>query len=82
MTDYFQREKERLEKMHAEIQRDIDRQEQRVEVKKMIDDAVRELDQKIQIEIQTTLNGKTIPLNDLANEIREKVIADFQRAFK
>ena len=82
MIDYFQREKERLEKMHADIQRDIDRQEQRAEFKKMIDDAIRELDQKINIEIQTILNGKNVPLNDLANEIRDKIISDLQRSFK
>lgn len=82
MIDYFQREKERIEKMHADIQRDIDRQEQRAEFKKMIDDAIRELDQKINIEIQTILNGKNVPLNDLANEIRDKIISDLQRSFK
>lgn len=82
MIDYLQSEKERLEKLHAEIQHDIERQEQRAEFKKMIDDAIRELDQKIQIEIQTKLNGKNVPLNDLAIEIREKLITDLQRAFK
>lgn len=44
MTDYFQLEKERLKKIQAEIQHDIDRQEQRAECQKMIDDAIREHD--------------------------------------
>jgi len=56
--------------------------ELRAEFKKMIDDAIRELDQKINIEIQTILNGKNVPLNDLANEIRDKIISDLQRSFK
>ena len=82
MIDYFQREKERIEKLNADFQRDIDRMELRAEFKKMIDDAIRELDQKINIEIQTILNGKNVPLNDLANEIRDKIISDLQRSFK
>lgn len=82
MIDYFEQEKERLKKIQADIQHDIDRQEQRAETQKMIDDAIRGLDQKIRIEIETILNGKNVPLNDLANAIRDKFISELQRSFK
>lgn len=82
MIDYFQREKERIEKMNAEFQRDIERMEQRAEWQKMLDDALREHDQKIQLDIQTKLNGNPVSMNGLANDIREQIIAEMQKAFK
>ena len=82
MIDYFQREKERIEKMNAEFQRDIERMEQRAEWQKMLDDALREHDQKIQLDIQTKLNGNPVSMNGLVNDIREQIIAEMQKAFK
>ena len=82
MIDYFQREKERLEKLQADIQRDIDRQEQRAEIQKMIDDAVRQHDQQLMLDIQATLNGTPVSMNDLANEIKKKLIYEMQKALK
>ena len=82
MTDYFQLEKERLKKIQAEIQHDIDRQEQRAECQKMIDDAIREHDKQILLDIHTILNGNPIALNSLADEIKKRLISELQKRFK
>lgn len=82
MIDYFQREKERIEKMNAEFQRDIERMEQRAQWQKMLEDALREHDQKIQLDIQTTLNGNPVSMNGLANDIRKQLISEMQKALK
>lgn len=82
MIDYFQREKERIEKMNAEFQRDIERMEQRAQWQKMLEDALREHDQKLQLDIQTTLNGNPVSMNGLANDIRKQLIAEMQKALR
>ena len=82
MIDYFQREKERIEKMNAEFQRDIERMEQRAQWQKMLEDALREHDQKLQLDIQTTLNGNPVSMNGLANDIRKQLISEMQKALK
>ncbi len=82
MTDYLQREKERLEKATEEILRDIERQEQRAEYKRMIDDAIREHDRQIVLDIQTLFNGNPIAMNSLTDEIIKSLINGQQKRRK
>ena len=82
MTDYLQREKERLEKATEEILRDIERQEQRAEYKRMIEDAIREHDRQIVLDIQTLFNGNPIAMNSLTDEIIKSLINGQQKRRK
>ena len=48
----------------------------------MIDQALREHDEQLQIDIQTTLNGRSVSLPGLVSDIKKQVTAALRKAFK
>lgn len=48
----------------------------------MIDQALREHDEKLQIDVQTTLNGRACSMPGLVSDIKNQITAALRKAFK
>lgn len=82
MADYFQWEKERIERMRAQQQQEEHDYELKQMCAKMIEDALRQHDQEIQVNVQTTLNGKPVTMNGLIDDVKREVTKALQDAFR
>ena len=82
MTDYFEREKERIARMHAETAHEQHKIEFREMCNQMIEDALKQHDQQVDINVRTTLNGKPTTMNGLVADIKKQIYATLRKAFK
>ena len=82
MTDYFKQQKEQLERMNAETAHDFHRIEFREMCAQMIDEALRQHDQQLEVDVQTTLNGKPITMNGFVSDIKKQLQDKLRKAFK
>ena len=81
-NDYFEREKERIARMNAETAHDFHRIEFREMCNQMIQDALREHDQQVEVDVQTTLNGRPCTMSGLVSDIRKQVYDALRKAFR
>ena len=49
---------------------------------KMIEDALRQHDEQIQIDVQTTLNGHPLTMGGLVADVKKQVYSMLQKAFR
>ena len=82
MTDYLQQEKDRIARINAQTAHDFHRIEFKEMCAKMIDDALRQHDQQIQVDVQTTLNGKPMTMRGLVEDVRRQVYEAMRKAFR
>ena len=82
MTDYFKQQKEQIERMNAETAHDFHRIEFKEMCNKMIQDALRAHDQELQLDVQTTLNGRPCTMNGLVSDIKKQIMDKLRKAFK
>ena len=82
MTDYFKQQKEQIERMNAETAHDFHRIAFREMCNQMIQDALRAHDQELQVDVQTTLNGRPCTMNGLVSDIRKQLMDKLRKAFK
>ena len=48
----------------------------------MIDQALREHDEKLQIDVQTTLNGRACSMPGLVSDIKKQIVEKLRKAFR
>ena len=48
----------------------------------MIDQALREHDEQLQLDVQTTLNGRSVSLPGLVSDMKKQITAALRKAFK
>ena len=82
MTDYFQQQKNQFERINAETAHDFHRIEFREMCNQMIQDALREHDTQLEVDVQTTLNGNPTTMNGLISDIRKQVYETLRKAFR
>lgn len=82
MSDFLQQEKERIARMNAETAHDFHRIEFREMAAKMIEDALRQHDQQVQVDVQTTLNGRPCTMAGLVSDVKKQFYAALRKAFK
>ena len=82
MSDYFEREKERIARMHAETAHEQHIIEFKSMVNQMIEDALKQHDQQVDINVRTSLNGKPTTMNGLVADIKKQLYATLRKAFK
>ena len=82
MTDYFEREKERIARMHAETAHEQHQIEFREMCNQMIEDALKQHDQQVDINVKTTLNGKPCTMAALVSDVKKQLYAAFRKAHK
>ncbi len=82
MIDYFEQQKKQIERMNAETAHQFHQIEFREMCNQMIQDALRAHDQELQVNVQTTLNGRTCTMNGLISDIKKQITAALQKAFK
>ncbi len=70
MSDFLKEEKERIARMNAQTAHDFHRIEFREMCGQMIDEALRRHDQQLQVDVQTTLNGRPCTMAALASDIK------------
>ena len=81
MSDYLQQEKERIARMNAETAHDFHRIEFREMCAQMIDEAMRQHDQQLQVDVQTSLNGRPTTMTGLVSDIKKQITSALQKAF-
>ena len=81
MSEYLQKEKERIARMNAETAHDFHRIEFREMCAQMIDEAMRQHDQQLQVDVQTTLNGRPTTMTGLVSDIKKQITSALQKAF-
>ena len=82
MTDYFKQQKEQIERINAQTAHDFHRIEFREMCAQMIEDALRQHDQQVQVDVQTTLNGRPTTMRGLVDDVRKQVMDAMRKAFK
>lgn len=82
MSDFLREEKERIAKMNAQTAHDFHRIEFKEMCAKMIDEALRQHDQQIEVDVRTTLNGKPTTMNGLVADIKKQIYSTLQKAFR
>ena len=82
MSDFLKEEKERIARMNAQTAHDFHRIEFREMCAKMIDDALRQHDQQVQVDVQTTLNGRPCTMSGLVSDVKKQIYAALRKAFK
>jgi len=82
MTDFLKEEKERIARINAETAHDFHRIEFREMCAQMIDEALRQHDQDLQVNVQTTLNGRPVTMNGLVSDIKQQITSVLQKAFR
>ena len=68
--------------MNAETAHDFHRIEFKEMCNQMIQDALRAHDQELQVDVQTTLNGRPCTMNGLVSDIRKQIMDKLRKAFK
>ena len=82
MSDYFEREKERIARMHAETAHEQHIIEFKTIVNEMIEDALKQHDQQVDVNVKTMLNGRPCTMNGLVSDIKKQIYAAMQKAFR
>ncbi len=82
MTDFLKEEKERIARMNAETAHDFHRIEFREMCAQMIDEALRQHDQQMNVDVQTTLNGHPMTMTGLVSDVKKQIYAALRKAFK
>ena len=82
MSNFLQQEKERIARMNAETAHDFHRIEFKEMCAQMIDEALRQHDQEVQVDVQTTLNGRPTTMTGLVSDIKKQITSALQKAFK
>ena len=82
MTDFLKQEKERIARMNAETAHQFHQIEFREMCTQMIDDALRQHDQQLEIDVQTTLNGRPTTMNGLVADIKKQITDSLRKAFR
>ena len=82
MTNYFQQQKEQIERMNAQTAHDFHRIEFREMCAQMIDQALKEHDEQLQIDVQTSLNGGHCSMPGLVSDIKKQITSALRKAFK
>ena len=79
---YFQDCKSRMEADQAQTAHDWHVYEFEQMAKEMITKALAEHDQELQVNVETTLNGKPVSMRGLASDIKQLVYDSLRKAFK
>ena len=82
VNKYFQNYKEQMDRIHAETAHDFHILEFQDMCKEMIAQALFEHDQQLDINVQTTLNGKPCTMNGLVSDIRKQLDAMIRKTFR
>ena len=82
MSSYFEQEKERIARMNAQTAHEQHIIEFRQMANQMIQDALKEHDQQVEVNVKTTLNGKPVTMRGLVDDVRKQVYAALRKAFK
>ena len=82
MSDFLKEEKERIARMNAETAHDFHRIEFREMCAQMIDDAFRQHDQQLNVDVQTTLNGHPMTMTGLVSDIKKQIYDALRKAFR
>ena len=79
---YFQDYKKRMDEAHAQTAHDwhvIDFEQM---CQEMITKALEAHDQQLEVDIQTTLNGKPCTMSGLVSDIKKQIAEKLRKAFK
>ena len=79
---YFQDYKARMEAQNAQSAHDFHILEFEQACKEMISTALEQHDKQLQIDVQTTLNGKPVTMNGLVSDIKKQVYERLRKAFR
>lgn len=79
---YFQDYKSRMQASQAQTAHDFHIVEFEQMAKEMITKALAEHDQQLEVNVQTTLNGKPTTMTGLVSDIKKQVYAALRKAFK
>ena len=79
---YFQDYKSRLEKQNAETAHDHHILEFESMCQEMITKALAAHDEQLQVDVQTTLNGKPVTMNGLVADVKKQVYETLRKAFR
>ena len=82
MSDFLKDEKERIARMNAQTAHDFHRIEFKEMCAKMIDDALRQHDQQLNVDVQTTLNGRPVTMGGLVSDIKKQITESLRKAFR
>ena len=81
MSDFLQQEKERISRMNAETAHEQHIKDFQSMCAQMIDEALRQHDQELQVDVQTTLNGRPTTMTGLVADIKKQITSALQKAF-
>ena len=79
---YFQDYKARMEAQNADSAHDFHILEFEQMCKEMISTALEQHDKQLQIDVQTTLNGKPVTMNGLVSDIKKQLYDMLRKTFK
>ena len=79
---YFQNYKTRMEESQAQTAHDWHVVSFEQMCKEMITEALVQHDQELQVDVQTTLNGRPCTMNGLVSDIRKQIMNKLRKAFK
>ena len=79
---YFQEYKARMDAQNAETAHDYHIMEFEQMCKEMICNALAAHDEQVQVDVQTTLNGKPCTLPGLVSDVKKQIYAALQKAFR
>lgn len=71
-----------MEKQNADSAHDFHIVEFEQMCKEMISSALAQHDQQLQIDVQTTLNGKPLTMNGLISDVKKQVYSMMKKAFR
>ena len=79
---YFQDYKTRMEQEKADSAHDFHIIEFEQMCKEMISTALAQHDQQLEVDVQTTLNGKPLTMNGLISDVKKQVYSMMKKAFR
>ena len=79
---YFQDYKTRMERQNADSAHDFHILEFEQKCKEMISTALAQHDQQLEVDVQTTLNGKPLTMNGLISDVKKQVYSMMKKAFR
>ena len=82
MSNFLQQEKERIARMNAETAHEQHIKDFQSMCAQMIDEALRQHDQQVEVDVQTTLNGRPTTMAGLVADIKKQIYEKLRKAFK
>ncbi len=82
MSNYVQEEKERIARANAQTAHDFHVIEFSQLCDKKIEEALRQYSQQMQVDVQTTLNGRPCTMSGLISDVKKQIYAALRKAFK